>query len=113
VSLARVAKSKGISADGADVSLLTDPQEQRLILKLLEFPHIIDQAITSLAPHKLALWAHKELAQTFHPVYDDIRVLTNEISIDRAQARLMLYKATQIVLQQVLDTMGMNTPHSM
>ncbi len=112
-SIARVAEERGVSMDGGDVSLLTDPRELALIRKLVELPEIIDLCVAELAPHKLAFWAHEELARTFHPVYEDIRALHGEVPEDLAKARLKLYAAARIVFRQVLGLMGMSAPETM
>jgi arginyl-tRNA synthetase len=96
-----------------DVSLLTDPKELTLIRKLIELPEIVELCVGELAPHKLAFWAHEELARAFHPTYDEIRALHSDVPEDLARARLKLYAAARIVLARTLDLMGMNAPDMM
>jgi arginyl-tRNA synthetase len=112
-SIARVAAERGFSWEDGDVSLLTDERELALIRKLIELPEIIELCVGELAPHKLAFWAHEELARAFHPTYDEIRALHSEVPEDLAKARLKLYAAARIVLARTLDLMGMNAPERM
>ncbi len=112
-SIARVAAERGIAWDDGDVSLLSDPRELALIRKLIELPEVIEKAVEELAPHRLAFWAHEELARLFHPTYEEIRALHESVPLDRAKARLKLYAAARIVLQQTLKLMGMSAPDEM
>ncbi|MEJ2151228.1 MAG: arginine--tRNA ligase, partial [Chloroflexota bacterium] len=112
-SIARVAAERGFSMEEGDVSLLTDQKELTLIRKLIELPEIVELCVGELAPHKLAFWAHEELARAFHPTYDEIRALHSDVPEDLARARLKLYAAARIVLARTLDLMGMNAPDVM
>lgn len=112
-SIARVAAERGVSMQGADVHLLVDPRELALIRKLIELPEIVEQAVRDLAPHKLAFWAHEELARLFHPTYEEIRALHTDVPSELARARLKLYAAARIVLARALDLMGMMAPEQM
>jgi len=112
-SIARVAAERGISYEGGDTTLLTDPRELALIRRLIELPEIIEQAVEELAPHRLAFWAHEELARQFHPVYDEIRALHSDVPEHLAKARLKLYAAARIVFARTLNLMGMSAPERM
>ncbi|MBN1427359.1 MAG: arginine--tRNA ligase [Anaerolineae bacterium] len=112
-SIARVAAERGVSMEDADVHLLTDPRELALIRKLIELPEIVEQAVRDLAPHKLAFWAHEELARLFHPTYEDIRALHSDVPVELAGSRLKLYAAAKIVLARTLSLMGMSAPEQM
>jgi arginyl-tRNA synthetase len=112
-SIARVAAERGLSHEGGDVSLLTDPREMALIRKLAELPEIIELCVHELAPHKIAFWAYEELARTFHPVYEEIRALHGDVPDNLARARLKLYAAARIVLRRTLSLMGMSVPEQM
>jgi arginyl-tRNA synthetase len=111
--IARVAAERDVSMEGGDISLLTDPKELALIRKLIELPEIIEYAVRDLAPHRVAFWAHEELARTFHPIYDEIRALHDTVPDPLAKARLKLYAAARIVFVRVLDLMGMSAPEVM
>lgn len=111
--IARVAAERGVSMDGGDVSLLTDPREIALIRKLIELPEVIEAAVRDLAPHRIAFWAHEDLARTFHPVYDDIRALHDAVPEPLTKARLKLYAVAKNVFARTLDLMGMSAPEVM
>ncbi len=108
----RQAAEAGVTDAGADVRLLTDPRELRLIRKLLELPQVIAFAVEHLEPHHLATYA-LELARVFHTTYETVRVLHSETPPELAKARLRLYKAARVIFERVLKLMGMTTPERM
>ncbi|MBZ0281224.1 MAG: arginine--tRNA ligase [Anaerolineae bacterium] len=107
----REAAARGLSDEGADVSLL-GAAETRFIRKALELGEIIELSARGLEPHKIAFYAH-ELAATFHPIYDEVRALHSDIPADVAKARLRFYRAAQVVFKRVLTLMGMSAPERM
>lgn len=112
-SIAKVAAERKLSWDDGDVTLLTDARELGLIKRLIELPEVIEKAVEELAPHRIAFWAHEELAGTFHPIYEEIRALHDDVPADVAKARLKLYAAARVVLAQALALMGMSAPEQM
>lgn len=107
----RQAEEAGLSDEGADLSLLGE-DEIRFIRKAMELGDIIQYSAQSLEPHRIAFYAH-ELAGTFHPIYDHVRVLHSEVAPDVAKARLRFYRAAQITFKRVLSLMGMTAPDFM
>ncbi len=112
-SMARVAEERGIDGTEGHVALLTDSAELALIRRLIELPEIIDTCVDTSEPHRLAFWAHEELARTFHPIYDEIRALHSDVPADRAKARLKLYAAARVVIYRTLSLLGMTAPEQM
>ncbi len=107
----REAEARGLTDEGADLSLLGDA-EQRFIRKALELGEILELSAKTLEPHRIAFYAH-ELAGTFHPIYDEVRALHSDISPEVAKARLRFYRSAQIVFKRVLTLMGMSAPERM
>lgn len=107
----REAAARGISDDGADVSLLGE-DELTFIRKALRLGEEIELAATNLEPHRIAFYA-LELARVFHPIYDNVRALHGEVPADLAKARLRFYRAAQVVFKRVLTLMGMTAPETM
>ena len=109
----RKTDERGVTNVGADLSKLgTD--ELSVIKKMLELDEVIDRAVTELAPQSLAAYA-LDLAGAFHPVYDRVRVLSDQENIPEAvqKARLHFYRAAKVVLGRALHLMGMSTPEFM
>ena len=107
----REAEARGLTDEGADLSLLGEA-EQRFIRKALELGEILELSAKTLEPHRIAFYAH-ELAGTFHPIYDEVRALHSDISPEVAKARLRFYRSAQIVFKRVLSLMGMTAPERM
>lgn len=107
----RRAAAAGLDDRQADPGLL-GAGERRFLRKALELPAVLRQAVCELEPHRLAFFAH-ELAGVFHPVYENARVLGEDVPPELAAARLRFYRAAQVVFRRVLTLMGMRAPESM
>jgi len=93
------------------VRLLTHPAELALIRKLLELEEQIELAVEKLSPHNLTYYAI-ELARTFNAFYRDCKVVDPEQPA-LSQARLLLCRASRVVLAKVLRLIGVRAPESM
>lgn len=107
----REAEERGFTDENTDLSLLGE-EELKFIRKALELGTIIEQAVESYEPHKIAFFA-QEVASVFHPIYDKVRVLHSEVPEDVAKARLRFYRAAQVVFYRLLRLMGMSAPERM
>ena len=107
----RRATDAGLEQQPVDLALL-GAAERRFLRKALELPAVIGQATTELEPHRIAFFAH-ELAGIFHPVYENARVLGEEVAPELAAARLRFYRAAGVVFRRVLTLMGMSAPEQM
>ena len=113
-SIARKAADLGVSAEGADYSLLTHEREGDLIRTLGEFPAVVKAAAELREPHRVARYA-EELAGTFHRFYDACQILPkqDEEATPLHTARLALAKATRQVLANALGLVGVGAPERM
>ncbi|MGJ3238236.1 MAG: arginine--tRNA ligase [Anaerolineae bacterium] len=107
----REAEERGFTDEGADLSLLGEP-ELKFLRKVAELGDLIEFTVNTYEPHRLAFYA-QELASVFHPVYDAVRVLHSEVPEDVAKARLRFYKSAQVMFHRVLRLMGMSAPERM
>jgi arginyl-tRNA synthetase len=107
----REAALRGVTDDNADISLLGEP-EMKFLRKALELGDIIESAATTFEPHRIAFYA-LELANIFHPIFDNVRVLHSEVPPELASARLRFFRAAQTVFKRLLDLMGMSAPEYM
>ena len=106
----RTGTERGLSAEGGDVALLTEPAELALIRKMLQLPEVLDQIATKLEPHHLPYYAI-ELATVFNAFYRDVRVVTEDEA--RSRARLKLVAAAKVAFGRTLGLMGMTAPDRM
>ncbi len=108
----RQAKERGVTDDGADVHLLSDPRELALIRKMLELPDVLAHSVRRLEPHHIAFYA-LDLARMFHPTYEEVRALHSEVPPELQKARLRFYRAAKTVFARLLGLMGMSAPDFM
>jgi arginyl-tRNA synthetase len=94
----------------ADLTPLIAPNEAKLMQRLSEFPEVVINAGTDLAPHAIANYL-KECAADLHSYYNDTKFLVDDESIKLA--RLALISATQQVLKNGLHLLGVAAPHKM
>ena len=94
----------------ADLSPLNMPNEAKLMQRLSEFPEVISNAGTELAPHTIANYL-KECAADLHSYYNDTKFLVDDVPTKLA--RMALIAATQQVLKNGLNLLGVTAPHKM
>jgi arginyl-tRNA synthetase len=94
----------------ADLSVLTLPEESELMKALLDFPALVAGAAEALEPHRVATYLH-DTAGKVHLWYHKAHVLNEPEPITRA--RLLLARASQIVLRNGLTMLGISAPERM
>jgi arginyl-tRNA synthetase len=99
-----------ISVDGVDLAVLRETEEQELIKRLGEFPGVVAKAAEVLEPHRLVAYL-EEVATLVNGWYHRHRVLGAPPELERA--RLVLARATQIVLANALGLLGVSAPERM
>ena len=99
-----------LESNTSDGKLLIETEEENLIRQMVRFPEIIESSAKTLEPHHLTHYT-LSLASDFHEFYTKHRVLG--IEKDLSLARIDLIKATQIVLRNALNLMGMTIPEKM
>ncbi len=98
-----VLKKAGMVGRRYDSALLKEQPEIELLKILPVFPEIIEDVAKTYQVQKLSQYT-LELAGVFHKFYQDCRLIGQDKKLNRA--RLNLAKATQIVLKEALDLMG-------
>ncbi len=94
----------------ADLSPLSGPQAQALMLKLAQYPGMLTAAAQDFAPHDVTFYL-RELASLYHSYYDAERILVDDETIRKA--RLALVAATAQVLHNGLQVLGVSAPTKM
>jgi arginyl-tRNA synthetase len=101
----------------ADLSLLQDEGEIALIKLVAQFPRIVEAAVLSDEPHRIAFYLH-DLASSLHAHWTrgkdrpQLRFL-NGVRTDLTAARLALITALATVLASGLGILGVNAPEEM
>lgn len=102
--------SKNDDFNVPDKITITDPLERQLLLKVIQFPDLVEDIAGDLAVHKLSHYV-LTLANSVHTFYERLRVYGESEQI--AQSRLAILKATSLTIKKVLDTMGITAPSRM
>jgi len=100
----------GDDGGGFDPALLASPAEIDLIRMLLEFPEQVESCALAYEPHRLAEYL-QGAATAFHRFYHECRVVTDDKPLTRS--RLALCRASQIVLGNGCDVLGITAPEQM
>ncbi len=93
-----------------DLSALDNAHETSLMQRLSEYPEVVANAATDLAPHAIANYL-KELASDLHSYYNEYKFLIDDEALKLA--RLSLIRATQQVLKNGLDLLGVEAREKM
>jgi len=93
-----------------DLSPLNNPHETALMQRLSTYPETVANAATELAPHVIANYL-KDLASDLHSYYNEYKFLIDDETVKLA--RLSLISATQQVLKNGLDLLGVSAPNKM
>jgi arginyl-tRNA synthetase len=112
-SIARQAAEQGIAIpawETIDTAVLTDPEEQALIKRLLHYPEVVRGAARAHEPHRIAFWL-QELAGAFHPYYKTHRVIQDDRRL--MLARFALCAAVGQTVANGLDLLGVSAPETM
>ena len=89
---------------------LQDELEVKVLECLHNFPALVQRAAHTRSPHLLTAYS-RELASAFHSFYNKLPILNADP--DSAQARLLLCRAVQIVLQNTANLLGIGMPARM
>ena len=98
------------SLGSIDLSPLDTSHETALMQRLGEFPEAVENAAQELAPHIIAYYL-KDLASDLHSYYNAQQFLAADEALKLA--RLALISATQQVLKNGLDLLGVSAPEKM
>jgi arginyl-tRNA synthetase len=93
-----------------DLSPLCNAHETALMQRLSTYPEIIQNAAIELAPHTIANYL-KDLASDLHSYYNEYKFLIDDEAVKLA--RLSLISATQQVLKNGLNLLGVSAPEKM
>ena len=110
-SIIRFGEEKSIRfLENANLRLLQAEEEIDLIKYLVTYPNVIEASALNFEPHRLVTYLI-EAATKFHKFYTEHRVISDEIAV--TQARLALCAATQTVLANGCDLLGIKAPQRM
>ena len=94
----------------ADLACLDGPHELALVVRLAEFPEVVEAAAQELAPHLVAFYL-RDLAAEFHSYYNAERILVDAPAL--RLARVALAAAVRQVIRNGMTILGVACPESM
>ncbi len=112
-SLIRFAKDRGQvvpSPEDASLSDVTAGDARKLVLRLADFPALVEGAARAREPHRLTAYL-REVAAAYHSYYHNNRIVTDDPA--QTAARLFLSEATRTVLRNGLVLLGLSAPERM
>ena len=113
-SVMRQLQERGLAHDPAHgltcLSKLIEPQELQLIKRVSAFPEVVRQCAAQRAPHALVHYL-RDLANDFHTNYSAHQFIVDDAGL--RDARLNLALATQTVIRNGLDLLGVSAPETM
>jgi len=112
-SLIRFARDRGASVPAPDDVNLADVSggdARKLVLRLADFPDLVEGAARAREPHRLTAYL-RDVAAAYHSYYHSNRIVTDDPV--QTGARLFLSEATKTVLHNGLVLLGLSTPERM
>jgi arginyl-tRNA synthetase len=105
-----ILRKLGEIPEDADCSLLTDPLEHLLVVKIAQMPEAFCEAADQLKPEELANYANS-VAEKFHEYYEKVDVIHADQHVKRARG--LLVRAIQIVLRNSMELLGISVSERM
>jgi arginyl-tRNA synthetase len=113
-SVMRQMQERGLAHDAAhglgSLGKLIEPQELQLIKRVSAYPEIVRQCAAQRAPHTLVHYL-RDLANDFHTNYSAHQFIVDDAGL--RDARLDLALATQTVIRNGLELLGVSAPETM
>jgi len=111
-SILRQAREKGVDlvTSEADLSLLSEPEEIKLLKHMGAFPTLIEDSALELEPHRVIFYL-MELAGLFHSYYNKHKVISDDKAL--TMSRLYLISGLQTVFGNGLEILGLGAPETM
>jgi arginyl-tRNA synthetase len=99
-----------VQPEKARVSMLTEPEEIRIIKHVNAFPSVVSESALALEPHRITYFL-TELASLIHSYYNKFRFVSDDIEL--TMARLLMADVCKKVLKQGLELAGVSAPEKM
>lgn len=106
--LCSIRRKAGVSDDeiiSANLSLLTEPHAINLIRVISQYPDVVQNALKTLEPTTILNYLFK-MTHVLSSSYDHLRIIGSEK--DLMNARMALYAAAQIVLNNGMRLLGLS-----
>ncbi|MGF0031981.1 arginine--tRNA ligase [Bariatricus sp. SGI.154] len=104
-------QAEGKSVEGLRLSGAHNESEKALMLEVLKYNEVMENAYEELAPHKICAYIY-DLANAFNRFYHETKILAEE---DEAKQKsyIALLMLTKQVLESCIDVLGFEAPERM
>lgn len=110
-SLFRTLESNGMKfSEVNQFTKLDTKKTKNLVMNLLQYPHIIEEAASKRIPHRITQYV-SSLAASLHSYYNDEKIISDD-SIETNE-KLTVLKAVQTVLKDGLNLIGVSVKEKM
>lgn len=101
----------GRKACGLSVRPAAGESDKSLMLELVKFNSVIENAFEEIAPHKLCAYIY-EIANAFNHFYHETKILGEE-SEEKKEGYIALLSLTRDILETCIDLLGFKAPERM
>ncbi|MGN0402489.1 MAG: arginine--tRNA ligase [Acetatifactor sp.] len=104
-------REQGGSLDGLKLQAATSEAEKQLMMQLVQFNAMMQNAAEELAPHKVCAYIY-DLANSFNHFYHETRILGEE-DAEKKAGLIALLVLTRDILETCIDVLGFSAPEKM
>ncbi len=104
-------RANGGSVDKGDILAPANASEKGLMMELVKFNSVIEQAYEETAPHKICAFIY-ELSNAFNRFYHETKILSHEDAVQQ-KSWIELLELTREVLETCIDLLGFSAPERM
>ena len=104
-------RANGGSVDKGDILAPANASEKGLMMELVKFNSVIEQAYEETAPHKICAFIY-ELSNAFNRFYHETKILSEENKEQQA-SWIALLLLSRDVLESCIDVLGFSAPERM
>lgn len=104
-------QAEGKALDGLQIEAAHNDSEKALMLEVLKYNEVIENAFEEMAPHKICAFIY-DLANAFNRFYHETKILAEENeSVQKSYVALLVL--TKQVLESCIDVLGFEAPERM
>ena len=109
--LAKYAAEGGMDISADDFKPAESVSEKKLILELVKYNDVIENAWKELAPHRICQYIYS-VAEAFNSFYHEVKILSEE-NHEKKKSYLALISLTKGILSDCINMLGISAPDRM
>lgn len=104
-------RANGGTVDKGSILAPANASEKELMMELVKFNSVMEQAYEELAPHKICSFIY-DLSNAFNHFYHETKILSHE-DAEQQKSWIELLELTRQVLETSIDLLGFSAPERM